>query len=142
MSGQMHTFERYATGPQSVSIRSARKSTNARTFGAKCRLFAKTVWIGVLGGTKGKSSSSGTRCSCFSASRIIQVGSMMIPNAAKAILRKKTRLFALRRPDMGTLSVPCGSSKPQWFLLSLVRNERQLCASSSPGWLGVPCFVT
>ena len=74
--GQMQGFEKYAAGPQSVSIRSARKSTKARTFGAKCRLCAKTAWMGVLGGTKGKSSSRGTRCPCLSSSRIIQVGIM------------------------------------------------------------------
>jgi len=54
----------------------------------------------------------------------------MIPNPAKALSRKKTRLLALRRPDIGASSEPWGSSKLQWFLPGLVRNERQLCALS------------
>ena len=56
---------------------------------------------------------------------------MMIPSAAKAALRKKTRLFTLRRPDRGTSSAPCGSLKPQLFFpaflerLDLVADRRR-----------------
>jgi len=58
---------------------------------------------------------------------------MMIPSPDEAAWRKNTRLFTLRRPDMGTSSVSSSTLKLHWFLPGLVRKERQLCASSSPG---------